>query len=224
MTTDRPAATVNDAILCDGRAGVRGLLNVTASLPDPNPAGRPVLHFVASDNTLDRYGEVIEPSGWQLETYRRNPVIQNCHRYGDVLDTLGKALVTEVRPVAGRLALYQEIEFAVEVNPVARIAYGLYRGGFLNAVSVGFIPLTWEDGEKGSTVRRRYTSQELLEVSVVSLPANPAALQLAVRAGAIAQDDVSELEALLRALRGRTARELRLQAWANNLRQIMRAA
>jgi hypothetical protein len=47
---------------------------------------------------------------------------------------------------------------------------------------------------------------------------------LAVRAGAIAQDDVSELEALLRALRGRTARELRLQAWANNLRQIMRAA
>ncbi len=47
--------------------------------------------------------------------------------------------MTEVRAVGERQALCQRVEFATEVNPVARIAYGLYRGGFLRAVSVGFI-------------------------------------------------------------------------------------
>src|SRR5690242_1620632 len=57
----------------------------------------PVLDFIASDETLDRFGEVICASGWRLETYRRNPVFQNAHQYGDILFTLGKALITEVR-------------------------------------------------------------------------------------------------------------------------------
>ena len=107
------------------------------------------LDFVASTATLDRYHEVIEPAGWRLDSYRRNPVFQNAHNYGDILFTLGKALVTEVRGVGEEQALCQRIEFATEVNPVARIAYGLYKGGFLNAVSVGFIPLRWEDGGDG---------------------------------------------------------------------------
>src|SRR5207244_8479202 len=97
--------------------------------------------------TLDRYHEIIEPAGWRLDSYRRNPVFQNAHNYGDILFTLGKALSTEIRLVGGRPALCQRIQFATEVNPIARIAYGLYSGGFLNAVSVGFIPLRWEDGQ-----------------------------------------------------------------------------
>jgi hypothetical protein len=32
-----------------------------------------------------------------LENYLRNPVFQNSHQYGDILFTLGKALVTEIR-------------------------------------------------------------------------------------------------------------------------------
>src|SRR5262249_55343942 len=103
----------------------------------------PTLDFIASDETLDRYGEIISARGWRLENYRRNPVFQNAHQYGDVIFTLGRALVTEVRD--GRL--YQRIEFGTEVNPVARIAYGLYRGKFLNAVSVGFVPLRWVNGD-----------------------------------------------------------------------------
>jgi hypothetical protein len=41
-----------------------------------------VLDFIASTATLDRYHEVIEPTGWRLESYRRNPVFQNAHNYG----------------------------------------------------------------------------------------------------------------------------------------------
>src|SRR5438094_146508 len=102
-------------------------------------ADRPaaILDFIASDETLDRYGEIISASGWRLENYRRNPVFQNAHQYGDIIFTLGKALITEVRELAGRAALFQRIEFATDINPMARIAHGLYKGGFLRAVRQG---------------------------------------------------------------------------------------
>src|SRR5438445_13131846 len=149
--------------LHDNRPGLRSLLQVkvrdvvASSAGDGEAAGSssPVLDFIASTATLDRYREIIEPAGWRLDSYRNNPVFQNAHNYGDILFTLGKALSTEVRTVNGGHALCQRIQFATEVNPVARIAYGLYKGGFLNAVSVGFIPLRWEDGtgEGGASER-----------------------------------------------------------------------
>jgi HK97 family phage prohead protease len=125
-------------------------------------------------------------------------VFLNSHRYGDVTATLGKALVTEVRQVDGKDVLFQRVEFAVDVSPQARVAYGLYRGGFLNAVSVGFIPLVWEDARPeqvggGCEWTRRYLSQELVEVSAVAVPANSEALMLGVRSGAVAPADVMEL-------------------------------
>jgi len=219
--------TIPDLIpLHDSRAGLRSLLQVEVRVPEVEgselrvESSAPCLDFVASTATLDRYHEIIEPAGWRLDSYRRNPVFQNAHNYGDILFTLGKALVTEVRDVGGRQALCQRIQFATEVNPIARIAYGLYSGGFLNAVSVGFIPLRWEDGgergaedqihltqpsppaEGGASPRRRYLEQELLEVSAVAIPANPDALALGVRAGAIAKSDLQDTLDLLHALVG----------------------
>jgi HK97 family phage prohead protease len=166
-----------------------------------DPAGQsangqepPVLEFIASDETLDRYEEVIRADGWDLRHYNQNPVFQNAHNYGDVIHTLGRALVTEVRD--GRL--FQRIEFAVEANPLARIAYGLYRGKFLNAVSVGFISLECEEGTRDTRWRRRHLKQELLEVSAVGIPANPNALALGYKSGAVAKSDLQELAELCR--------------------------
>jgi prohead serine protease len=161
------------------------------------------LDFIASDSTLDRYAEIIDPAGWQLDNYRRNPVFQNSHQYGDILFTLGKALITEVRD--GKL--FQRIQFATDVNPMARIAYGLYQAKYLNAVSVGFIPIRWEtptpsslsssSSSSSSNYRRKYLEQELLEVSAVGIPANPNALQLGLKSGAVAREDLCELAELL---------------------------
>ena len=195
-TTDLPGRLTQ---LSDGRTGVRAALTVEVSSADAPESG-PIIDFVASSEALDRYEEVIVPAGWRLGNYRRNPVFQNAHQYGDVLFTLGRALLTEVREVAGREALFQRIEFAVEINPVARIAYGLYKGRFLNAVSVGFIPIRWENGGAEAGYRRKYLEQELLEVSAVGIPANPEALQLGLKSGAIARDDVQALLELLRSL------------------------
>ena len=221
--------TMADLIpLHDERQGLRTLLEVEVrEVPSPGPpdgsgaggdgseacappagaTAQPYLDFIASTATLDRYREVIEPDGWRLDAYRRNPVFQNAHNYGDILFTLGKAVVTEVRQVGERKALCQRIQFATEVNPVARIAYGLYRGGFLNAVSVGFIPLRWEepDGMTGATgPRRRFLEQELLEVSAVAIPANPDALALGLKSGAVSKGDLEATVDLLRALVGAT--------------------
>ena len=158
--------TIPDLIpLHDNRPGLRALLEVEIREPlatsaeegadEATTCPMAALDFIASTATLDRYHEIIEPAGWRLDSYRRNPVFQNAHNYGDILFTLGKALSTEVRTIGNGAALCQRIQFATEVNPVARIAYGLYKGGFLNAVSVGFIPLRWEDGGNGSGEARQ---------------------------------------------------------------------
>ena len=231
--------TIPDLIpLHDSRPGVRTLVQVevrdaaAASASEgagPAPGPSSILDFVASTATLDRYQEVIEPAGWRLDSYRRNPVFQNAHNYGDILFTLGKALCTEIRNVGAGQALCQRIEFATEVNPVARIAYGLYKGGFLNAVSVGFIPLRWEDGQgergaekRGASPRRRYLEQELLEVSAVAIPANPDALALGVKSGAIARSDVEETIELLRALVGASSEGVRRNLWLEQARELGR--
>jgi hypothetical protein len=184
------------------------------------------LDFVSSDSTVDRYGEIIQASGWKLENYQKNPVFQNSHQYGDILFTLGKALITEVRgsprPSDGRgikgegSYLFQRIQFACDINPMAKIAYGLYKGKFLNAVSVGFVPIRWDTPNQSSAslsaqgrglgevdqvrapIRRRYLEQELLEVSAVAIPANPNALALGLKSGAINKSDVQDLGELLR--------------------------
>src|SRR6266571_3691452 len=122
--------------LSDGRPGLRGGIHVevrdTSDPTDPSDT----LDFISSDETLDRYGEIIQASGWELSSYQRNPVVQNAHQYGDVIFTLGKALITEIRSGPPREAprglttinsqpstyLYQRIQFATDVNPMARIA------------------------------------------------------------------------------------------------------
>src|SRR5436189_844144 len=145
--------------LFDGRPGLRGTIHI--DVRDPGNDGKdgvpsapdqtPILDFTSSDETLDRYDEIISASGWKLANYQRNPVFQNAHQYGDIIFTLGKALFTEVRD--GKL--FQRIEFATEINPMARIAYGHYKGKFLNAVSVGFIPIRWEMGSPEAGYRGR---------------------------------------------------------------------
>jgi HK97 family phage prohead protease len=186
--------------LGNGQKGLRTQLPVEVTIPAES--SDPVIDIRVSDETVDRYGEIISASGWRLDHYRNNPVIQNAHQYGDVIFTLGKALRTEV---VGS-ALVQRWQFAIEANPYARIAYGLYRGGFLNTASVGFIPIRWEDGTQQTAWTRKYLEQELLEVSAVGIPANPNALMLALKSGAIDTHDLDQLRDLLRSVAAEAAR------------------
>lgn len=168
------------------------LLHPKASIPTDAPGA--IIDFRSSDETVDRYREVIAAAGWKLDNYKKNPVVQNAHRYGHVLDTVGKSIVTEVRGDH----LYQRVQFAVDENPIAKITHGLYKGGFLSAVSVGFLPVKSEKGSQELGYNRRFTEQELLEVSAVGIPANPNALKLGYDQGAIEKSDLKELHQLLK--------------------------
>src|SRR4051794_20377650 len=93
------------------KAAAAGAIDPDLNVPDsknpepsmldagPSTPPSPILDFISSDDSLDRFGEIIVASGWRLENYRRNPVFQNAHQYGDVIFTLGRALMTEIRQI-----------------------------------------------------------------------------------------------------------------------------
>ena len=155
---------------------------VMASTPEAEE-GR-VVRFVASDETPDRVGDVIEVAGWNLTSYKQNPVVLWGHDSSNT-PPIGRAVNVRrgVGP-SGSAALLASIEFApAEAHEFADTVYQLTKAGFLNAVSVGFLPRGTRDIKDAERQKLGmpsyglfYTSADLLEISVVSIPANPSAL------------------------------------------------
>jgi len=132
------------------------------------------LDFVLSDETVDRMGDVIVAAGWDLKWFRKNPIALFGHSSGF---PIGKW--ADVRVEAGKLK--GRLEFAKEgTSPRIDELRRLVEQGILKAVSVGFKPIEDEAIDKERPYAgRRYLKQELLETSLVSVPANPAALAIA---------------------------------------------
>lgn len=119
---------------------------------------------VISDETVDRHGDVLEIGDWDFKNYLTNPVVLDQHGRGtgSSKQVIGKNLSLKVEDNQ----LKAQPQFAVKENPDAKIIHDLYKGGYLKAFSVGFI--SRREGEK--------VTNELLEFSAVSIPANPSAL------------------------------------------------
>ena len=153
------------------------------------------IEIVGSTGALDRDGEVLDPSGWDLKNYRKNPVILPAHDYSAPAIGKGKKVKIEDGKMTFRVEFPQE-----GVNPLADIYRKLYKGGFMKASSVGFIPTDWKNGDGDKEPRRTYLKQELLELSLVSVPSNPTALSSAkgfseaVSKGVLTNDEVELLK------------------------------
>jgi hypothetical protein len=134
---------------------------------------------VASDETRDRYGDVIRQAHWDTKNYEANPVVLFSHRASEMAVGKTISLARETSPVPALVAV---IEFAE--HPLAKQLADLYAGRYMNGVSVGFVPtaepgrLLNEKGEWDGGVE--FVGQELLEISTVNLPANPSCIQRAV--------------------------------------------
>jgi len=150
-----------------GAPGLRAGIHTTCKDVDGTA---PVMDFIGSDNSVDRYNEVIDQAGWQLDNFRANPVIPDCHDYSSIGKILGRAQTVSV--TAGQLV--NRVEFCVD-NPMGLLAYKMAKGGFIKSQSVGFIPLEWTNGNASGQPDRTYTKCELLEISLVVVPANPGA-------------------------------------------------
>ena len=170
-------------------AGKQGLRKASVCAVKAVAGAEPVIEFIGSDETVDRYGEVIQQAGWQLDEFRANPVIPDCHDYSSVLKILGRA--DSVAVVNNQLV--NRVRFALD-NPLGNIAYKMAKGGFIKSQSVGFIPLEWVNGKNASEPERTFTKCALLEISLVVVPANPGAtIGLALKQGVVARADLREL-------------------------------
>ena len=125
---------------------------------------------IASTDTIDRHGEVLDQNGWQTDNYKKNPVILWAHDYTQ--PPVGKATFVAVEN--GKLVI-RGVFATRGVYPFADTIRGLYEDEMLNAVSVGFTVLD----RKGNVI----VSMDLLELSFVPVPANPEALALAATKG-----------------------------------------
>lgn len=133
------------------------------------------LVFRASDGSVDRDGEIVSPSGWRFDGFRKNPVFVWNHNYS--LLPLARVLSAEVLDAQ----LIVRVKFRPEgVELFADRVFRDYLEGYLNAVSVGYLPLKMAKTPKGAPLTTE--SQDLLEVSAVVIPANPNATRLAYEA------------------------------------------
>jgi HK97 family phage prohead protease len=158
-----------------------GVFRVNMDPPADVPDKSRTKRFTFSDGSIDRMGDTISPDGWDIGDFTRNPVALWAHDSSD--PPIGRASNVQVE---GR-RLMGDIEFAPpEVYAFAETIFRLVDGKFINAVSVGFLPLEYSfvenDPDRGFGID--FKRQELLEISLCPIPANANALG-AARAGGI---------------------------------------
>jgi HK97 family phage prohead protease len=128
-----------------------------------------IIEFTNSTPTQDRYHDTIDQNGWQLENFRKNPVVLWAHDYGQ--PPVAKSVNVWVEE--GKLKSRDQFT-PRDLYPFGFMVYELYKNGFLNAKSVGFQPITYAFNNETDGVE--FYTQELLEHSCVPVPANPEAL------------------------------------------------
>lgn len=136
-----------------------------------------VYEFVASDESVDRYGDIISVDGWELANYKRNPIVLFQHQHSNPVGIASKVWIEDKQ-------LKVRIKLAAEgTSPFIDSLRKLMAQRILRAVSVGFMPTAdpvyLRDPTNDRITGLKFVGQELLENSIVSVPANANALALA---------------------------------------------
>lgn len=140
--------------------------------------------FTISDSTLDRYGTIIPVSSWNLDNYNKNGIVAYQHETNswsrndpDYILGPGKAWVDDD-------TLVGEVTYEPkDLNPLADKIRRKVDFGTLKATSVGFMPIRGHYGneENGENPKVYYFDEvDLLEFSIVNIPANPNAVKRSI--------------------------------------------
>jgi HK97 family phage prohead protease len=158
-------------IIWDERSGDNAVVHKTSHASKADG-----LDFVLSDETPDRYGDVIMADGWQLDNFKKNPIALFGHSSSFPIGTW-KGLHVKDGGLRGNLQL-APAGTSERIDEIRK----LVEAGILRAVSVGFVPVEKQtmDARADSMFGPfKYLKQELVETSLVSIPANPNALAVA---------------------------------------------
>lgn len=139
------------------------------------------MSFIASTDNADRYGDVINQRGWLLDAYEKNNIVLLNHDHQSLPIGKGNVHMSED-------GLVIDVEFDMEDPKAAEIARKAARG-FMNAVSVGFAPkksiaraeLPESHFAYSKSGGQYFENAELLEVSIVTIPANADAVAIAAK-------------------------------------------
>jgi hypothetical protein len=169
-------------------------------------AAKGLVRYVASDETLDHYREVIRAEGWRFNYFRKNAPFVDSHDYDCIDRLLGKVTSYEVKQ--GKLI--EEVQWAIDTDhPLAKLGFQLTEKEYLKAVSVGFVPTKHVcrgadefakaaeqlglDTATAASCRCIYLQQEQLELSACIIGANPNALAKAWHAGDVSEEQMHVL-------------------------------
>jgi len=152
--------------------------------------------FTAVINTgiVDRDREVVLPKGGDFNQFMKNPVVPFGHNYQS--PPIAKALW--IKQSRGKVIM----KARAAPTDMGQEVFDLIRGGFLNAVSIGFEPVGDNFGPPSekelkahpewAPARTIFREWNLLEVSVVPVPSNAEALIQAVGKGFEISDRMME--------------------------------
>lgn len=141
-------------------------------VPEDGAGNDRTVDFVLSNAAIDSCGDTIKADGWRLDRYRRNNRVLWAHD-------------NDIPPIANGIDVHiadgmlkGTADFVPhDLWPFADTIFRFIKAGFLSAVSVGFLPVRWEwSKDPARPWGIDFLEQELVEFSVVNVPANADAL------------------------------------------------
>ena len=138
--------------------------------------GRPTYRFLATNEEVDRQGDILRFQGWDTDNFEKNPTILWAHSHSEL--PIGKG---QLERDDKKKTIFVDIEFASADNPFAALVERMVDKGFVNAVSVGFVPkgdgVKVRKSEDGDFIGFEFTSQDLLEISLAPVGVQQNALR-----------------------------------------------
>jgi len=142
-----------------------------------------VIQYRVSDETVDRYGDIVRAKGATLGNYRNNPVVQFAHDYSQPnVGVSVKTWYAKDDACVYAWALY----FDDRIDPTGRsdLIHRLAKANAMRACSVGFYPIATRrpDSEERQKLGMSdygvvYETWDMMEFSPCPVPANPNALR-----------------------------------------------
>jgi HK97 family phage prohead protease len=172
-------------------------------LPEIQKQGDGSILFIANTGQPDRMGEAIPPGAWKaLGTYHANPIVLFGHEARSLPIGTARAQVT-------RDGLMARVSFAgADENPLAPQVERSVLAGLIRGMSVGFNPDQAPRMDARGVLVYPPNSCELLELSIVTIPADSGALALLGKAFLAGAGRASEEEDAVLVLRDEPGEEL----------------
>jgi len=139
-----------------------------------------IIEMIGSTENNDRVGDKMLMAGANLQNYLKNPVVlaNHCYGEGEKSSVIGRSLSVVIQSTQ----MIFKIQFAETDN--GKEWFYLYANKYMNASSIGFIPIKYAPNDQGGY---DFTEWELLELSMVAVPCNPQAVQRAFDDGKISK-------------------------------------